>query len=816
MNATSNYSEYSFSPGENVSGHKSVADSCISSNGGNYMENCEKRNDFVNISNDDSMYVSSVNFAEKEYALGRGKNNYEQGYTGGKGNVQRHRKGSCDDSVVNLKGGNCADTFCGSDCDDGGDRGVAERMHSSLDMSCIYNKYDKNGLIYCKKIKFHMKNERENDYIDFLVVKINTLKNAVGKSYMRLELSNDKKESFFYYLDLFEENYENIKKEQKLVINFNLFPFKFIDLLEECVLESEQCEDADEQRLNAVLILEQKAGGDPSNTATSGYSGGYNSAYNSGYSGGYTGAYNGAHGGHSGYGRNTSPAQSPQNGRDGRGPEQAILNLVEINQFKELTHLSLVLRRADSDSVITYLCNSIRYIKEYNEEVIKKLNEEIVTNNKSSLQIKSLQKNIEKMEKGIAIMKADFSNTLTNDIHNLREEHQKIIEMKEEKYFSENKDLKKDVENLKNKCTQLNQTNENNEQKIFYLTSQVKTLKNELEEKNINFVKLVKEKENIEEEKYILEKEKKTYTVELNDLKCKYEKECESNISNSSSYESIKINNSSLEIELKKYKDRNEKLEKEINVAIDEINKGNDIITKLQSQLKKMKDKLKTKAAEHADFEKRSTQNACEIGKLQGEINSLQVRLAEKEAAHDTLRRDLEHAHKKNEEILKELNISREVNLRLNKEITNNSLDMYTVKLNNMGGGSPNVMTGTYTEEEKKPRREVATVLDVYGCTMGNLKPDKDLFTKLKANLKNSTPGNLPPSYGMENNVTNVNLMNGKIDTLGTYAQMSKRCKMAQTSNNVTPNNDDNFYSSIFSDMNDRYNKPVKFIPPGI
>ncbi|SBT77841.1 spindle assembly abnormal protein 6, putative [Plasmodium ovale] len=723
MNATSNYSEYSFSPGENVSGHKSVADSCISSNGGNYMENCEKRNDFVNISNDDSMYVSSVNFAEKEYALGRGKNNYEQGYTGGKGNVQRHRKGSCDDSVVNLKGGNCADTFCGSDCDDGGDRGVAERMHSSLDMSCIYNKYDKNGLIYCKKIKFHMKNERENDYIDFLVVKINTLKNAVGKSYMRLELSNDKKESFFYYLDLFEENYENIKKEQKLVINFNLFPFKFIDLLEECVLESEQCEDADEQRLNAVLILEQKAGGDPSNTATSGYSGGYNSAYNSGYSGGYTGAYNGAHGGHSGYGRNTSPAQSPQNGRDGRGPEQAILNLVEINQFKELTHLSLVLRRADSDSVITYLCNSIRYIKEYNEEVIKKLNEEIVTNNKSSLQIKSLQKNIEKMEKGIAIMKADFSNTLTNDIHNLREEHQKIIEMKEEKYFSENKDLKKDVENLKNKCTQLNQTNENNEQKIFYLTSQVKTLKNELEEKNINFVKLVKEKENIEEEKYILEKEKKTYTVELNDLKCKYEKECESNISNSSSYESIKINNSSLEIELKKYKDRNEKLEKEINVAIDEINKGNDIITKLQSQLKKMKDKLKTKAAEHADFEKRSTQNACEIGKLQGEINSLQVRLAEKEAAHDTLRRDLEHAHKKNEEILKELNISREVNLRLNKEITNNSLDMYTVKLNNMGGGSPNVMTGTYTEEEKKPRREVATVLDVYGCTMGNLKP---------------------------------------------------------------------------------------------
>ncbi|KAI4837415.1 spindle assembly abnormal protein 6 [Plasmodium brasilianum] len=774
--------------------------SAVSSSSGydNYFEGIEKRTDSINITNESYMYWSSLNSAENNPVQNStaqsstaqsstAQSSTAQSNTVQSNTVQSKAKGNYEDInnhkvnimlnynnnnirnnkelAINVKdsiapndshhissgNSNGNANGCGNDCDSS-DAPNCLQLYNNIDMSFIYNKYDKNGLIYCKRIKFHLKDERNNDYVvDYLIVKLNTLKTGSGKQYMRLELSDDKNESFFYYLDLFEENYEKIKKEQKLVINFNLFPFKFIDLLEECVLESEQYEDVDDQRLNAVLVLESKSTPETNNYGTNNDSDKFYPSYgNSG----------------SNYRTDRQAKQDWQTRQDEKRnghPENATLNLVEINQFKELTHLSLILKRADDENVIKYLCNNMKYIKEYNDEVIKKLNDEIINNSNNNKQIKALENTIGNMKDKMKALKCDFSNTLNNDINNLKEEHQKVIERKEEKFNLEYEELKKDLENFKNKYNELNTLKEEHEKHISTLNSKMKLVKNELDEKNINFFKLIKEKENLENEKKELENFKTTFTIEYNNLKSKYEKECESNISQNSSYESIKMSNTTLETELKKYKDRNSKLEKEINIAIDEINKGNDIITKLQTQLKKMKDKLKTKTIEHVNIEKVSSQNVNEITKLQKELNSLQTKLSEKNSAEQVLRREIDNLQRRNEEIVKELNISREVNLRLNKEITNNNLDVYTAKMNNMGG-PPNVLPGTNFRVDT------------------NLL-DTDLFTKLKANLKNSSPPNCMPAYAMDNNMNNLNLINGKIDTL---------------------------------DISDRYNKPVKFIPPGI
>ncbi|CRH01058.1 spindle assembly abnormal protein 6, putative [Plasmodium relictum] len=718
MNSLHNYSDYSYSNGNNC----------------DYIVKNDKMSHFVNMSNDNSIYISNLNNIENNSSVNQIKNNYENKNNNYMDNISNNK--TYNDLINNTKNKSSLNTINEDKFNN------SLKLYSNIDMSFIYNKYDKNGLIYCKKIRFHLKNERDNDYTHFLIVKINTLKSLSGKQYMRLELSDDKNESFFYYLDLFEENYEKIKKEQKLVINFNLFPFKFIDLLEECVLECEQYEDIDDQRLNAVLIFENKTNDQNNNFNLNGEN---------------ENTYNKLN--------NFNHYKNEKN----KAVENAILNLVEINQFKELTHLSLILKKADNENVIKYLCNNLKYIKEYNEEIIKKLNEEIINNNKGSMEIKNLENTIEKLENTIKTLKNDFNSALNNDINNLKEKHineinnlkeeyQKIIDKKDEKFTNENDELKKDLENFKNKFNDLNELNENNEKQIFNLNSKVKTMKNELEEKNINFLKLLKEKENIENEKNELEKYKNTFTIEFNNLKSKYEKECESNLSNNSSFENIKISNSTLESELKRYKERNVKLEKEINIAIDEINKGNDIITKLQNQLKKMKDKLKTKTLEHENIEKTSSQNINEINKLQNDIRELQIKLNEKCSSEENLKREVDNLKRKNEEIIKELNISREVNLRLNKEITNKNLDQYSTKLGNLG--APNGLSG------------INLPIDT------NLL-DKDLFTKLKANLKNSTV----PTYTPESNMNNLNLITGKIATL---------------------------------DINDRYNKPVKFIPPGI
>ncbi|ETW27293.1 hypothetical protein PFFCH_05224 [Plasmodium falciparum FCH/4] len=243
-------------------------------------------------------------------------------------------------------------------------------------------------------------------------------------------------------------------------------------------------------------------------------------------------------------------------------------------------------------------------------------------------------------------------------------------------------------------------------------------------------LKIIKEKESITSEKEKLEKYKSTFTLEFNDLKNKYEKACESNLSNNSSFESIKLSNTNLETELKKYKERNFKLENEINIAIDEINKGNDIITKLQTQLKKIKDKLKSKTLEHDNLQKINTQNEKQITQLNNELKNFKDTIDQQNVAQDNLKKENDMLKKKYDELLKELNISREVNLRLNKEITNNNLDIYNTKLNPMAP-TPNVLSGVNFRVDT------------------NLL-DKDLFTKLKANLKNSSIPNNVPGYTLD------------------------------------------------------------------
>eukprot|EP00366_Plasmodium_knowlesi_P004102 XP_002261599.1 hypothetical protein, conserved in Plasmodium species [Plasmodium knowlesi strain H] len=757
MNSGPNYRECSISHAESVNGDSRGNENDYSCHA--YGASSEKRSDYGDSPNDPSamMYIPHVNLMGKgAYPVAGPKINIICTAHPSCSEVSMAEESANASERVSRKAPEMASAVTRSNNPNGTVKNpLTNKEEKNLDMSFIYNKYDQNGLLYCKSIKFLMKSETKHNYVKTLTVKINSLKSIGGKQYMRLELSDDTNELFFYYLDLYEENYESIKREQTLVINFDLFPFKFIDLLEECVLENEQCEKVEDQRLRAVLMLD--GGGkmterDAHNYGNSGNDNGggkvggshpyYNNHINSGYNGG---------------GSNNPSYYRPyaykgNNDNEEKNAECAVLNLVEINQFKELTHLSLQLKRADHENVISYLCNNIKYIKSYNGEIITKLNEEIVQNSQNVVEIRNLQKTIENLEKNIDNLKCDFNNTLNNDINKLRKEHERIIEKKEEKFNSENEELKKDVENLKNKFTQLNEMNQNYEQKIFHLNGKVKNLKNELEEKNANFVKLLKEKEDIECAKCELEKYKNTFTVEFNNLKTKYEKECESNISNSSSFESIKISNSNLETELKKYKDRNGKLEKEINIAIDEINKGNDIITKLQTQLRKMKDKLKCKTIEHMNVEKASSQNMNEIGKLQAEVKALEDKLTQRESAEEALRREVDALQRRNDEMAKELSISREVNLRLNKEITNNNLDMYAAKLN--VGGPPNVVPGANFRVDT------------------NLL-DKDLFTKLKANLKSSTTPGPSPAYRMDGNM-NLNLMNGKIDTLGMQTSMHK------------------------------------------
>lgn len=95
------------------------------------------------------------------------------------------------------------------------------------------------------------------------------------------------------------------------------------------------------------------------------------------------------------------------------------------------------------------------------------------------------------------------------------------------------------------------------------------------------------------------------------------------------------------------YKSQNSRLEDSLNKATEEINKGNDIIRRLQNDFKAMKSKMKLKNVMTLQQEKLLDERSGQIETLRGDLDEVKAELKKKEEENESLHEKVGELEKK-------------------------------------------------------------------------------------------------------------------------------------------------------------------------
>eukprot|EP00922_Rhytidocystis_sp_ex-Travisia-forbesii_P016392 GHVS01024391.1.p1 GENE.GHVS01024391.1~~GHVS01024391.1.p1 ORF type:complete len:916 (+),score=198.09 GHVS01024391.1:67-2814(+) len=455
---------------------------------------------------------------------------------------------------------------------------------------------------------------------------------------LRVELTYEADPYFLFTLEVGESDFHVLKSEQRLLVNFQTFPAKFVELLEECVRQHHQ-EPSHPQRLIAIFI-------------------------SNGFCGGVGGRVCGG---------------------------EAFLNLVESNQFRELTHLCLKFRQGNDEAVKRHLAKQLLYFKGHCEEVKRRLacseetnrciNEKTEKLNASVQQMKSEQYCLRETltaqhQQELTAVKESTASSITSIKQFSADQVARVEGQKVEQVSA----LEERALTAERRAEQLQIEKRALERSEGELNRQVEVLTAEAADRTQQLDRLREETTSLHTLKFQQEKLLAEMTVKLKGCQEQLADK-EALLRNSTSLiEQTKARSGTAEDALGAEKARCERAEDGLNASIDEIRKGNEIIDKLQTQIRTLKGKLKQMQQANVQLEKTTSEFEVKLESSQQKLEQAEGRrqiAVDKEAS---LKEELAQTKGKIDEIHRELQTSREVTMRLNKELTNKQVDSYMCK----------------------------------------------------------------------------------------------------------------------------------------
>ncbi|CAD8109432.1 unnamed protein product [Paramecium primaurelia] len=343
---------------------------------------------------------------------------------------------------------------------------------------------------------------------------------------------------------------------------------------------------------------------------------------------------------------------------------ESTLAVIENNEFKKLTHLSLRLRSATDDILKYFLANKLAIEKQENEEFqkkTKKLTEQLEEKQQELENLKSeVRKFTEENNAVLQQMQLDEQKKL-NDFREqalIKETNFKRESENEKQFIIEKYEII--VQELQNKYTQLQQINQELSEQKIQLTQSEKELKN-------RFQIILQESQQLQKENQefrILNKELDTlkFTQERQIIELRIQKEgLEKQLHDKEDFlnnkqqlvDNEKKQNVILEEQVNNQKKQIEKLEQRIAVMSDEVNKGNQIIEKLENELSKQKEKNKLKNTVVLQQEQTvqqlqdaNDQSNKQINELRREKDSLELKYKDQENTNLDLKNKLAESQK--------------------------------------------------------------------------------------------------------------------------------------------------------------------------
>uniref|UniRef100_A0A8C3SVQ0 Spindle assembly abnormal protein 6 homolog n=1 Tax=Chelydra serpentina TaxID=8475 RepID=A0A8C3SVQ0_CHESE len=436
------------------------------------------------------------------------------------------------------------------------------------------------------------------------------------------QLTDDTDPFFLYNLVISEEDFQSLKCQQGLLVDFSAFPQRFIDLLQQCI--QEQNKDTPRfllQLVSSASVLDHTP---------------------------------------------------------------AFLNVVETNPFKHLTHLSLKFLPGNDAEIKKFLAICLKCIKEEKSLLEQKLKK---TEDDLTRQLSYTQQSLSEKSRELDKLRSEWTShttTLTNkhtqELTNEKEKALQVQTQYQQQHEQQKKELEslhqKSIQQLQNRLSELEIANKDLTERRYKGDSTIRELKAKLSGIEDECQRVKQEVLSLRRENTTLDAECHEKEKHINQLQTRVavlEQEIKDKdqliIRTKEVLDATQEQKVILEENTEKKQVHVGKLEATIKSLSAELLKANEIIKKLQGDLKTLMSKLKLKNTVTIQQEKLLAEKEEKLQKEQRELQETGQSLRVKEQEVCKLQEQLETTVQKLEESKQLLKTNENVITWLNKQL---------------------------------------------------------------------------------------------------------------------------------------------------
>ncbi|KAK1163958.1 hypothetical protein AOXY_G15926 [Acipenser oxyrinchus oxyrinchus] len=458
-------------------------------------------------------------------------------------------------------------------------------------------------------------------------IELQSTSNPVHKKDLVVRITDDIDPYFLYNLVISEEDFQSLKVQQGLLVDFSAFPQKFIDLLHQCIQE----QDKDNPRfllqfLSSTPVLDH------------------------------------------------TPAH---------------LNIVETNAFKHLTHLSLKLLHGTDVEIKKYLAICLTCVKDERlllEQKLQKTEEDL------SRQLSYTQQTLSEKSRELDRLRSEWTSQTTalSNKHSqeLTSERERALEAQtkyQQQCEQQRRELEslhqKNIEHLQTRLVKLETCNKELTERKYQLESIIRDhaakllgLEDESHRAKQEVLSLRRENSTLDLECHEKEKQINQLQTRVAVLEQEIKDKDQLVIRSKEVLDATQEQKLTIEENAKRRQLHIGKLEAAVQSLSEELIKANEIIKKLQGDVKTLGGKLKLKNSVTIQQEKLLSEKEEKLKKEQKELHDVQHALQLKKEEASTLQEQLEASVQKLEESKQLLKTNENVITWLNKQLNENQV----------------------------------------------------------------------------------------------------------------------------------------------
>ncbi|XP_015194784.2 spindle assembly abnormal protein 6 homolog isoform X2 [Lepisosteus oculatus] len=466
-------------------------------------------------------------------------------------------------------------------------------------------------------------------------IELQSTSSPVHKRDLAVRLTDDADAYFLYNLVISEEDFQSLKVQQGLLVEFSAFPQKFIDLLNQCIEE----QDKDNPRFLLQLV-------------------------------------------------SSSPVLDNS---------CASLNIVETNAFKHLTHLCLKLIHGTDVEIKKYLATCLSCLKEEKQLLEQKLKR---TEEDLSRQLSYTQQTLSEKSRELDRIRSEWTSqtaALTNQhSQELTTEREKTLEA-QMKYQQQSEQQRRELESLHQKSIQqlqcrlaelevsnkdLMERKYKSESAIRDLKAKLVGLEDESHRAKQEVLSLRRENSTLDSECHEKEKQVNQLQTRVAVLEQEIKDKDQLVLRTKEVLEATQQQKMIIEENAEERQHHIGKLETTLKSLSEELIKANEIIKKLQDDVKMLVGKLKLKNSVTVQQEKVLSETEQLLQKEQREVQEARQALKQRDEEVSKLQEQLEATVQKLAESKELLKTNENVITWLNKQLNENQI---TRKHENLG-----------------------------------------------------------------------------------------------------------------------------------